>query len=45
MAAVAADLAAAAVPASAEDSETQPEAMPDLDEQWRQIGNRQERLF
>lgn len=43
MAAVAADPAAAAIPASAEDRETQPEAMPDLDEQWRQIGNGRER--
>lgn len=43
MAAVAADPAAAAVPASAEDRETQPEAMPDLDQQWRQIGNGRER--
>lgn len=41
--AVAADPAAAAVPASAEDRDTQPEAMPDLDEQWRQIGNGRER--
>lgn len=42
MAAVAADTAAAAVPASAEDTERQHEAMPDLDEQWRQIGNGRE---
>lgn len=43
MAAVAADPAAAAIPASAEEKETQREAMPDLDEQWRQVENGRER--
>ncbi|XP_050016803.1 ubiquitin carboxyl-terminal hydrolase 11 [Alexandromys fortis] len=43
MAAVTADSAAAATPASAEDGERQREAMPGLDEQWRQVENGRER--
>lgn len=39
MAAVAADLAAAAVAAAAEDGEAQREEMPGLDDQWNQIEN------
>lgn len=39
MAAVAADPAAAAVAEPAEDREIQNEAIPGLDDQWRQIEN------
>jgi ubiquitin carboxyl-terminal hydrolase 4/11/15 len=39
MAAVAADSAAAAVAAAAADREPQREAVPGLDDQWRQIEN------